>query len=187
MDRTFPMPEATNFQSELDDDDELQDVTDHPSEVEAVSPVEELSPVVIDILAAATEVAGRRGHALVTADDLFAALISSDCAATRTLESIGMQGDRLLEQLAFILGRNNHVEKSSVTGRSPRVEQILGSARMDAGRRGAQSVDSLHLLSAILRERNGVPSLLLETPGLGLEPVGAALNRALREGTTDPS
>ena len=187
MDQILSMPEASNSQSHLDEDTDLDDGPNQPHEPAGVAPVETLGPAVQRILVAAADLAGGRGHTFVSADDLFAALVSSDCAAARLLESLSFHEDQVLDQLAFILGRNNGAGSGQATEISPRVDSVLSNARLEAGRRDAKAVDSLHLLSALLRERKGVPSLLLEKPGLGLEPVGAALNRAFREGQTDHS
>ncbi len=187
MDQTRSMPEASNSQSHLDEDTEYHDVPDQASEPVGIVPVETLGPAVRQLLVAAAELAGGRGHTFVSTDDLFAALVSSDCAASRLLESLSFQKDQLIGQLAFILGRNNGADPCQATEISPRVDAVLSSARLEAGRRDAAAVDTLHVLNALLRERKGVPSLLLEKPGVGLEPVGAALNRAFREGLTDPS
>jgi ATP-dependent Clp protease ATP-binding subunit ClpC len=92
-----------------------------------------------------------------------------------------------VQHLAFILGRNTTEGPSIDVRFSPRMEDILSVAREEAGRRGARCVETSHLLMALLRQRRGVAVLLLETPGLGLEPLGAALNRAMREGVSDQS
>jgi hypothetical protein len=40
---------------------------------------------------------------------------------------------------------------------------------------------------ALLRERQGIAALALESPGVGHEPIGAAISQAMRNGLTDPS
>ncbi len=139
------------------------------------------------MLNAAADLARARGNGAVTTDDLFAAMVSSDCAASRLLADLGFNGAALTDQLAFILGRGQAEPAAAAPVPSPRVEKAIELAKGEAGRREATEVSTLHLLTAVLREQTGVPSLLLETPGLGLEPVGAALNRAIREGMTDLS
>ncbi|MGD9712135.1 MAG: Clp protease N-terminal domain-containing protein [Thermomicrobiales bacterium] len=179
------MSEASQHQSDRDENG-LHD-PDERSEVLDAAPVEAMATTVHEVLATAGKLAGERGHAWVSTDDIFAAMLSTDCAASRTLQTLNMSTDGLLERLAFILGRDGGVAPRNAGEFSPRVERVMQSARIEAARRKAPAVDTLHLLGALLRERRGVPSLLLETPGLGLEPVGAALNRAIREGMTDPS
>jgi ATP-dependent Clp protease ATP-binding subunit ClpA len=154
----------------------------------SVAPVERVAPVVNRIIERAEMLARERGHTVMTTDDLFAALVTEpDCAAARVLESIGFSGAQLVQSLAFILGRNHGNGPPPTVEHSPRVVEILATARAEAGRRRAAAVDTLHLMAALLRSRQGVATLVLETPGLGLEPVGAAINRAIREGATDPA
>lgn len=181
------MSESTLSNAELSDDSEILEGADRAADAAEVQAVEALSAAASNILARAAVLARGRGHDFLTTDDLFAAMITEDCAATRVLASLGMHGESLLHQLAFILGRNSGAEPTTEVSYSPRVTKVLAQAKLEAGRREAAEVSTLHLLTALLRERAGVASLLLETPGLGLEPVGAAINRALREGMTDHS
>jgi hypothetical protein len=46
-------------------------------------------------------------------------------------------------------------------------------------------VGTIHLLLALVREREGIAVMLLEVPGVALERIGGAMMRALREGATD--
>ncbi len=181
------MSESALPNTDLSDESETLEGADRTAEATEVQPIEALSAATSNILARAAVLARGRGLEFVTTDDLFAAMITEQCAASRVLGSLGMQGDTLLRQLAFILGRNSGTEQTSEVAYSPKATRVLAQAKLEAGRRDAAEVSTLHLLTTLLRERSGVASLLLETPGLGLEPVGAALNRALREGMTDLS
>ena len=169
------------------EDDEAQISSERSEESETVAPVEALSSTTISILVSAADLAGKRGNRFVTTDDLFAAMVESEGAVSRLLADLGMDGHMLMDQLAFVVGRGAAEKVSDAPATSPRFDRVVEGARLEAGRRKAGEVSSLHLLTALLREKAGVSSLLLDTPGLGLEPVGAALNRALREGVSDPS
>ena len=180
------MAELIPPQSDLEEDEE-QGTSGRTIEAVAVVPVETLSAATTAVLRAANELAVSRGNESVTADDLFAALVTTPCAASNLLVEIKMTGEMLAEQLAFILGRGSADPATVDPVISPRLIRVLDTARLEAGRREATEISTLHLMTALLRERSGVACLLLETPGLGLEPIGAVLNRALREGMSDIS
>ncbi len=182
------MPGSPLSHLDLPDDDGVIELPAQVAGSQLITPVERLSPSVVNVFVRAELLARERGHIQVTSDDLFAALVTeSQCAASRLLESLGFSGAELVQALAFILGRNSGAAPAERAEHSPRVIEIMKIAREEAGRRGAKCVETLHLLTALLRNRKGVAALLLETPGLGLEPVGAALNRALREAESDPA
>ena len=88
---SFRMSEATQHPTEPEDDIDLADTEEVSSDAQGVTPVEILAPAVAEVLATAADLASGRGHALISTDDVFAALISSDCAATRMLESLDMR------------------------------------------------------------------------------------------------
>jgi ATP-dependent Clp protease ATP-binding subunit ClpA len=151
-----------------------------------VRAVETRSEATKSILARAATIAAGRGSGVLTSDDLFAALIAErSCAAMTVLESLGFVPSALEHGLEFVLGRASVSTPPMEIILSARVERMLRFAGDEAARKGSTQVESSHLLMALLRDRRGIAALLLETPGLGLEPVGAALNRAFREKITD--
>ncbi|MCC6944626.1 MAG: hypothetical protein IT335_08605 [Thermomicrobiales bacterium] len=181
------MAELTPPDTNLDIEEAGLAASTGPNDAEEVEPVETRSHAACTVVNDAVELARVRGNALMTTDDLFAAMVSTDCAVSRLLTGLEMHGEGLADQLAFILGRAPAEPSHAVPGLSPRVERVMERASIEAGKAKASEVSTLHLLAALLREKSGVSCLLLETPGLGLEPVGAALNKALREGMIDPS
>jgi ATP-dependent Clp protease ATP-binding subunit ClpC len=177
------VPNETDFADEREDDDEFA----LPYQEQAGSaPVEVFSQSAHNVVERSEQLARERAHQFVTSDDLFAALVTEpECAVSYVLETLQISGSTLVQQLAFILGRNSTDAPSVDVAYSPRTAAIIAFAQTEAGRRGARCVETSHLLMALLRDRRGVPALLLETPGLGLEPLGAALNRAMREDISD--
>lgn len=177
------MVEQTPKDVDLEEGDS-QNSTGRLQEIVDVAPVETFSQSSIAVLETARSEAS---DGVVTTDDLFVALVTCDCAASRLLADLRWEPEALVEQLLFISGRQAGRSSSEYPQNSPRVTRTLENSQIEAGKREAAEVSTLHILAALLRERTGLPSLLLETPGVGLEPVGVALNNALREGMTDPS
>jgi ATP-dependent Clp protease ATP-binding subunit ClpA len=118
------------------------------------------------------------------------------CAGARVLDECGFSADRLRAVISFVSGMadTQHDAEPEIVQLpqphvvvSPRLERVLTAAGEEAGSRHATQIDTLHLLGALLRERQGMVAFALERPGVGLEPVGAAISHALRTGMTDPS
>ena len=180
------MPESSL--DEFDFADESEEVVPSlaGSAEPAAAPLDCFSRSALNVLERSERLARERTHAFVTSDDMFASLVTEpECAMSFVLESLQLSGAGLVQNLAFILGRNAPQSPSIDAVYSPRMDEIISFARAEAGRRGARCVETSHLLMALLRQRQGMAALLLETPGLGLEPVGAALSRAIREEVSD--
>ena len=131
--------------------------------------------------------ASQLGHPYVGTEHLLIALAREEgAAAARVLASLDLTAERLRDWVAFIAGRGE--DRRNVAAdppHSPRLQRVLASAQKEAARRGQQQVDTLQLLLALVRERQGLAVVLLEAPGVGLERIGGAMMRALREGATD--
>ena len=180
------MPESLSNAADFADEREEEDAILPEREAPGAAPVEVFSRSALNVLERSEQLARERAHHFVTSNDLFAALVTEpDCAVSHVLDTLEIPGEALVQHLVFILGRNSTTPPTLEVEYSPRMMEILAFARAEAGRRGAMCVETSHLLIALLRDRRGVPALLLETPGLGLEPIGAALNRAMREDVSD--
>ncbi|MEZ4500966.1 MAG: Clp protease N-terminal domain-containing protein [Thermomicrobiales bacterium] len=155
------------------------------SETDDITAVTAISPTCAAVLKRAESFAQGRGSDTLTTDHVFAAMVTSPCAAASALDALQLSGEILTSRLAFILGGSTANATTVHPELSPKLVKVLEDARLEAGRYRASEVSTLHLLSALVRAR-GVISLVLETPGLGLEPVGSALRKALREGRVDP-
>lgn len=118
------------------------------------------------------------------------------CAGARVLDACGFSADRIRATISFVTGIADPQQTAAPeivqppppdVVVSPRLERVLTAASEEAGSHHATQIDTLHLLVALLRERQGIVAFALERPGVGLEPVGAAISHALRTGMTDPS
>jgi ATP-dependent Clp protease ATP-binding subunit ClpA len=182
------MPEYSIDDIEGPENGHPGDQIDDREGVAEVPPVERLSEAVMRVIGRAAAMSCARGHSQVTTDDLFGAILQErGCAAVEAIESLGLAPDDLLRSYDFVLGLVAQQAPAHPADLTLRAQSALEAARLEAGRRGADVVETTYLLMGLLKERRGVAALLLETPGVGLEPVGAALNRAFRERKTDPS
>lgn len=112
---------------------------------------------------------------------------NGECAAAQVLSGCGFDGATIARTITFVQGTWPAAEPGSAVVLSPRMERVLIAAGHEAAIQKRDQVDTLHLLVALLRERQGVAALALESPGVGHEPVGAAISQAMRNGVTDPS
>ncbi len=141
-----------------------------------------------DVLEHAETLAATAPGGAMTVEHLLLSLAAdSDCAAARVLRESGFDGPAIARTIAFIQGEAQSAGVAPSVVLSPRMERILTAAGREAATQKSEQVDTLHLLVALLRERQGIALLSLESPGVGLEPIGAAISRAIREGVTDPS
>jgi ATP-dependent Clp protease ATP-binding subunit ClpC len=154
---------------------------------EDLQPIESFSKTAASVIEQAARLARQRGASAVTRDDLFASILDcSHCAAVGVLEALGFTMDTLIDDLRFVQGDLTAPSSDEPLSSSPLLVSAIEAAGREAARRGDESVQTTHLLAGLLRERSGLAAFILETPGVGFEPVGASLNRALRERVTDP-
>ncbi|MEZ4531759.1 MAG: Clp protease N-terminal domain-containing protein [Thermomicrobiales bacterium] len=125
---------------------------------------------------------------VMTCELLLCSLISDpESAATLVLAQCGFTAEYVTHTIGFIGGTVPAQAPSETVVASPRVERVLATAAIEAGNRGADRIDTLHLLYALIREQQGIAAVALEMPGVGHEMIGAALSNAFRTGMTDPS
>jgi ATP-dependent Clp protease ATP-binding subunit ClpC len=140
------------------------------------------------VLQSAEAAAATAPGGIATCEHLLLSLAGNeDCAAAQVLTECGFTGATIAQTVDFIAGSQPTVEPAPQVILSPRVERVLTSASIEAGNRKAERIDTLHLLFALVRERQGIAAAALETPGVGHEMIGAALSNAMRNGVTDRS
>lgn len=175
-------------------DDEVFDLeTDEPGQDSVIS----TEPIVVTtyssharhVLQQAEAAAAVAPGGVLTCEHLLLSLVNeSECGAAQTLAGCGFERERVGQTIAFVQGAVPPPEELvSPVVLSPRVERVLTNAGREAAIQKAEQVDTLHLLVGLLREKQGIAVLALESPGVGFELVGAAISRAMRDGVTDPS
>ncbi len=154
-------------------------------------------PVAVDLdrlsgCAQATLHAARRhaeglGDPFVGTDHLLIGLASVECgAAHQILRSLNVDSERVLTTMRFIRGVDQpNGDAPPELAFSPRLVRVLESAAKDAAKRNHTELGTLHLLSGILREREGLAVFLLESPGIGLGKAGTSIAAAHHAGLTD--
>lgn len=135
----------------------------------------------------ATEEARRLGDPFVGTDHVLLALTSIESAAAKqVLDSLDMSTARLNELMRFIRGGERPASNGDCEyAYSPRLQRVLTAAAKESAKRSHGEIGTLHLLSGLLREKEGLAVFLLESPGVGLERAGGAIARAHREGLKD--
>lgn len=175
----------------MDDDDVY--IEPDENEQDRVIPTEavvvtEYSACARHVLQTAETAAAAAPGGVLTCEHLLLSLIGDpENAAARVLANGGFSAETVTQAVTFIAGPQPEQEPAEAIILSPRVERVLVAAGVEAGNRGAERIDTLHLLFAIIRERQGIAAAALETPGVGHELVGAALSNAMRSGMTDPA
>lgn len=125
---------------------------------------------------------------VVTCEHLLLSLAAdSACAAAALLLQCGFSGESITQAVRFIAGLQPTEIPNAAVDFSPRLERVLHGAGIEAGKRNAAQVDTLHLLFALIQEQKGIAVAALEAPGVGHQTIGAALSNALRNGVTDPA
>jgi ATP-dependent Clp protease ATP-binding subunit ClpC len=134
------------------------------------------------------EAASLGSPALCTQHLLLAMMKQPQCCAAQILSDLGYNYDEIRRRIEFISGfpKANGSDPSNLEF-SPRMNHAIDLAGHDATRRGHTEVGTIHLLVSLLRTREGLVVTVLETAGLGLEPVGAAIVRAFRADTASDS
>jgi ATP-dependent Clp protease ATP-binding subunit ClpC len=159
-------------------------------------PVISTEPIVVttyssharDVLQSAETSAATAPAGTMTCEHLLLSLVTDqECAAARVLLSCGLDAARIGQTIAFVQGAQPPSEPAAAVILSPRIERVLINASREASIQKRDQIDTLHLLVALLRERQGIAVLALEAPGVGHELVGAAISQAMRSGMTDPS
>jgi ATP-dependent Clp protease ATP-binding subunit ClpA len=103
-------------------------------------------------------------------------------AAGRALAAVAITQEDIHSCLGFIEGSAPpHDPNDDVLPLSPRSERILLAAEKECAKRGATEIGTLHVLAALLAERDGLAVFVLEAPAVGLERLGAAVQTAYRE------
>ena len=131
----------------------------------------------------ACDEAKRSGAAYVGAAHLLIGLAESgETAAARVFDSLALTAAEVRARLVFVEGP---AAKATPNGEalplSPRAQRVLVAAEREGGKNGVREIGTLHLLHALIAEREGIAVFVLEEPGVGLERLGAALQKALRE------
>jgi ATP-dependent Clp protease ATP-binding subunit ClpC len=167
--------------------DLVQDLLeDEPTEASIFEPDIDLpfTAVARRVLDSAEDFAGMiGGHAILTEHLLLAISATPECAASKLISEFRSSSDSLLTALEFIIGIGS--PPPAATQPSPRLERVLIRAKREAYRMNHTHVNTLHLLMALIRERQGAACFVLDIPGYGLSKIERANVNAVQLGETD--
>jgi ATP-dependent Clp protease ATP-binding subunit ClpC len=134
----------------------------------------------------AEEEVRRFGHDYVGTEHMLLGLLCvSDSQASHTLNSMGIDVDRVRAVISLVIGEGErtHTDQISLT---PRSKRVIEHAVEEAQRLNHPYLDTEHLLLGLLREDQAVAATLIETLGVSLEQVRAATLEAMRAAQSDP-
>lgn len=144
---------------------------------------DKLTPACRAVLDLAHHEAGARGATHLACEHLLLALATRpESASCRLLSASALGEDEIRARLGFVQGRFEQGDlNGSTLPLSPRTTRVMLAAEKECQKRGLDRIGTLHLLSALMAEREGLAVFILEEPGVGLERLGSALQRAFRD------
>jgi hypothetical protein len=135
-------------------------------------------------LTLAQEEAERSHHSYIGTEHLLVALLrQADGDAADVLRELEIDLVTVRQTIASVLGRNERILIQQIIPTS-RVKAVIEIAFEEAWRVGHESVDTGHLLMALVMEGEGIAAHVLEDLGATAEKVIAALERRWAVGPT---
>ena len=112
-----------------------------------------------------------------------------ESASCVLLEKSGFSQDQIAKRAAFLLDRYTvpSLDSAAECSLTPRAEHVLRESRSEAQARGHEQVSTLHVLAALVAQRQGVVTVILEWPGRGIEPLIEAIEQAFLDQLQDPA
>jgi hypothetical protein len=137
------------------------------------------------VLTLAQEEAKRFNHNYLGTEHLLLGLIrEGDGVAAKVLRSLGVELDKVRNQVEFIIGRGDRMIVGEV-GLTPRSKKVIELAVDEARRLGHHYIGTEHLLLGLVREGEGVAAGVLESLGVKLERVRTQTVKVLSQGRPD--
>ncbi|NLO89049.1 MAG: ATP-dependent Clp protease ATP-binding subunit [Clostridia bacterium] len=126
------------------------------------------------VLVLAKEEAKKLGHSAVGTEHLLLGLIAEgQGVAARALESLGISGDKVREEVVKLVGSgaSREMEGGGDITLTPRAKTVLELAGDEARRLGVNYVGTEHILLGLIREGEGVAARVLNNLGATHEKV----------------
>jgi len=137
------------------------------------------------VIILAQEEAKRLNHSAVGTEHILLGIIrEGEGVASKVLESLNINPDRLRAEVESAIGRGERTPYEEVAF-TPRAKKVLELALDEARRLGHNYIGTEHLLLGLIREGEGVAARILEAMGADLERVRAQVVYLLgEEGTS---
>ena len=129
------------------------------------------SPQARKVLSLAQEEAQRFQHNYIASEHLLLGLLrQQDGLASQVLSSLGLELAKARETVEFIVGRGDRIVLGEI-GLTPRAKGIVEQANEEATLLNSPTVETEHLLLAMVRETGGTAVGVLESSGIWREKI----------------
>ena len=120
----------------------------------------------------AAKAAGQAGQGYIGTEHILLGLIrEKNGVASTILLQDGVEEEKLLQLIKDYIAPDNGVKIQEREGYSPKAEEVLAEAGVQAQRFHAELIGTEHLLLALLKENDNVAVRLLTTMGISLQKV----------------
>ena len=124
------------------------------------------------VLKNAEEIASELNHSYIGTEHILAALISvEDCSASIILRNNKVEYDNIVDLIEKLVAPSAGIEVLDKDIFTPRVKEMLEYAKNYTGITGDKQVGTNHILLALLREKEGVATRLLNTIGVNVRKI----------------
>ncbi len=124
------------------------------------------------VLKNAEEIASELNHSYIGTEHVLAALISvEDCSASIILRNNKVEYDNIVDLIEKLVAPSAGIEVLDKDIFTPRVKEMLEYAKNYTGITGDKQVGTNHILLALLREKEGVATRLLNTIGVNVRKI----------------
>jgi ATP-dependent Clp protease ATP-binding subunit ClpC len=138
---------------------------------------------VLDISA---EEARSLGHELVGTEHILLGLVREGSGvAARVLESLGVDADRVREEVVKIVGKAQPLQVTRI-GLTPRGKRVLDLAFQESRTRGDGYIGTEHILLGLIKEGEGVAAHVLKSMGVDAETVAKEISKLIGASADGP-
>ena len=124
------------------------------------------------VLKNAEGIASELNHSYIGTEHILAALISvEDCSASIILRNNKVEYDNIVDLIEKLVAPSAGIEVLDKDIFTPRVKEMLEYAKNYTGITGDKQVGTNHILLALLREKEGVATRLLNTIGVNVRKI----------------
>ncbi|HNR65006.1 MAG TPA: Clp protease N-terminal domain-containing protein, partial [Atribacterota bacterium] len=133
------------------------------------------------VIMIAQEEAVNLNHNYIGTEHILVGLVKeNDGIASKILRELGVEPERIVEEIEKIVGRGEYQEVSEITF-TPRAKKVLELASQEASRLGQNYIGTEHLLLGLIKEGSGVATRILTQMGLDLEGIYSRILSLLME------
>ncbi|HOR41622.1 MAG TPA: ATP-dependent Clp protease ATP-binding subunit [Atribacterota bacterium] len=133
------------------------------------------------VIMMAQEEAVNLNHNYIGTEHILVGLVKeSEGIAGKVLRNLGIEADRVLEDIEKIVGRGKYQEVSEITF-TPRAKKVLELASQEASRLGQNYIGTEHILLGLIKEGSGVATRILTEMGIDLENIYSQIMKLLME------